>query len=217
MPGEEDLRAEFVATVQPPLLSQLVERVFETMTLAGEAGSLLKVDEEMSESLINARREWGKHFERAKDHKGRDLLFSVAEMDRLSSDAQQRLDFSDISNDQFWDEAEERIISALKYYAEQSTNGHSIKRGLFREDAAQGFAFIDVCRKRYDVILMNPPFGESQKSVMKYLAKPSRLRLMISTACFMNERCNGLPLAVKLERLRIARGLGSLAFRESAE
>jgi hypothetical protein len=161
MPGEEDLRAEFIATVQPPLLSQLVERVFETMKLAGEAGSLLKVDEDISESLTNARREWAKQFARAKDEKGRDMLFSVAEMDRLSGDAQQRLDFSDITNDQFWDEAEGRVVTALQHYAEQSTNGHAIQRGLFREDAAQGFAFIDVCRNRYDVILMNPPFGES--------------------------------------------------------
>lgn len=160
MPGEEDLRAEFIATVQPPLLSQLVERVFETMKLAGEAGSLLKVDEEISGFLTNARREWAKQFARSKDEKGHDMLFSVAEMDRLAGDAQQRLVFSDISNDQFWDEAEGRVTSALKHYAEQATNGHLITRGLFREDAAQGFAFIDVCRNRYDVILMNPPFGE---------------------------------------------------------
>ena len=26
-----------------------------------------------------------------------------------------------------------------------------------------GFAFIDLCRKRYDIMLMNPPFGEVSK------------------------------------------------------
>jgi hypothetical protein len=30
---------------------------------------------------------------------------------------------------------------------------------MFVNDAEQGFAFIDVCRHRYDVALMNPPFG----------------------------------------------------------
>jgi len=36
---------------------------------------------------------------------------------------------------------------------------------LFAEDAARGFAFIDLCRKRYDVVVMNPPFGELPISI----------------------------------------------------
>jgi hypothetical protein len=31
---------------------------------------------------------------------------------------------------------------------------------LFTGDSVRGIAFIDLCRKRYDVTLMNPPFGE---------------------------------------------------------
>jgi 23S rRNA G2445 N2-methylase RlmL len=31
---------------------------------------------------------------------------------------------------------------------------------MFADDAAQGFAFIDLCRERFDVVVMNPPFGE---------------------------------------------------------
>ena len=41
----------------------------------------------------------------------------------------------------------------------QATNGKGLQRQFFADDAARGFAFIDVCRKRYDVVLMNPPFG----------------------------------------------------------
>jgi hypothetical protein len=40
MPGDKKLLAEFVAGLNPPLLGQLVQTVFEKMTLAGEAGSL---------------------------------------------------------------------------------------------------------------------------------------------------------------------------------
>ena len=43
------------------------------------------------------------------------------------------------------------------------------QRRLFAEDAAQGFAFIDICRKRYDVVVMNPPFGESVGTTATYL------------------------------------------------
>jgi hypothetical protein len=31
---------------------------------------------------------------------------------------------------------------------------------LFVEDAERGFAFVDLCRTRFDVVLMNPPFGD---------------------------------------------------------
>ena len=41
---------------------------------------------------------------------------------------------------------------------------------LFAEDAARGFGFIDLCRKRYDVALMNPPFGDLPLQAVSYLA-----------------------------------------------
>ena len=74
---------------------------------------------------------------------------------------QLRLDFSDITDAEFWDQAERRIVDALRNFAEQAANGASLKRGLFSGDAAQGFAFIDVCRTRYDAVVMNPPFGDA--------------------------------------------------------
>jgi hypothetical protein len=45
MPGERELLAEFVAAFQPTVLGQLVRVVFEKMKLAGEAGSLLKIED----------------------------------------------------------------------------------------------------------------------------------------------------------------------------
>ena len=71
-----------------------------------------------------------------------------------------RLDLSGITDEQFWERAEQRIYDALEAYAEQAENGGGFQRRLFADDAAQGFAFIDLCRKRYDVVVMNPPFGE---------------------------------------------------------
>jgi hypothetical protein len=60
----------------------------------------------------------------------------------------------------FWEQAEEKLLMALRDYASKAANGHSTQRRLFVEDTTQGFAFIDLCRKRFDVVLMNPPFGE---------------------------------------------------------
>ena len=48
MPGSPEMLKEFTATLHPPLLGQLVEKVFDQMQLAGEAGSLLKIEEEIA-------------------------------------------------------------------------------------------------------------------------------------------------------------------------
>src|SRR5439155_3425881 len=55
---------------------------------------------------------------------------------------------------------EERVVQALQAYAAQASEHDRILRRLFAEDAERGFAFIDLSRARYDVALMNPPFGQ---------------------------------------------------------
>ena len=157
MPGEKEFLEEFIKehfTTDPEhkLLGQLIHRVFDAMELAGEAGSLLKIEEEISDVVAEAKREWLS--------KPQVPLFN-----EIATPVQEELGFdvSGISDETFWDEAEERIYAALKKYAEKADNG-GYRRRLFSEDAARGFAFIGVCRKRYDVVVMNPPFGEFSKA-----------------------------------------------------
>lgn len=161
MPGEQGLLDQFLTALRPKVISQLVQAVFEKMKLAGEAGSLLKIEEEIADAVTEAKKKW---LTGPKPEQG--LLF--ADFAR----PQQRelvLDFSGITDEAFWEKAEERIYSELRTYAEQATNGGGYQRRLFAEDAARGFAFIDVCRKRYDVVLMNPPFGDASAPSLQRL------------------------------------------------
>ena len=80
-----------------------------------------------------------------------------------------RFDLKGVTEERFWEQAEDRILEALKDYAEQAENGRTVRRRLFAEDAARGFAFIDLCRKRYDVVLMNPPFGEVAENTITFV------------------------------------------------
>ena len=174
MPGEEDLLEEFIATElsgtpEKAAIAHFVRQVFDKMKLAGEAGSLLKIEADISEALSNARRQSGRQSQRAQDKQGQDLLFTVSELDRLAGGTQQRFNFSDITDAEFWDHAERRIIDTLRHFAEHAANGASLQRGLFSDDAAQGFAFIDVCRTRYDAVLMNPPFGDASIPSKPYI------------------------------------------------
>lgn len=167
MPGEKRFLDEFIEThlstsPEDKLLGQLVRRVFDAMQLAGEAGSLLKIEEEISDAVAEAKRKWG-----AGPKYEQPGLF---EDDRVKPDQQQLdIDTSGITNETFWERAEGRIYTALQTYAEQTENGEGYQRHLFADDAARGFAFIDLCRKRYDVVLMNPPFGGPSASVMQYM------------------------------------------------
>jgi len=163
MPGETDLLKEFTSTLQPKVLGQLVESVFQKMKLAGEAGSLLKIEEEIYEAARKAKTEyiaWKKHQEKAKG-----TLFP----DLVKRDQPDLFDFADLTDEAFLDRAEGEIVEALRQYAEQKDNGKAFRRKLFAEDAAQGFSFIELCRRRFDVILMNPPFGELSKDSKTYI------------------------------------------------
>jgi len=175
MPGEEDMRREFTAGLKPRVLGQIVDEVFEKMKLAGEAGSLLKIEEEIKDAVAAAKKQW------EESPKQEQLLLFPENAPRRDP---ARYDFSDLKQPRrsvnqstaaslptayrllptdFWEQAEDRILDALKDYAEKAENGLAVRRRLFAEDTARGFAFIDLCRKRYDVVLMNPPFGEPAK------------------------------------------------------
>lgn len=159
MPGEKELLKELADLLAPPLLGQIVETVFEKMRAAGDIGSLLKIEKEIEIALKKAKALW--------------LGSSQQELPGFSPEqkaaGRDQPDLSEITDEAFWHEAEGRIYRALQGYAELATNGAGFRRSLFVHDAAQGFAFIDVCRQRYDVVLMNPPFGAAAERSKKYI------------------------------------------------
>ena len=162
MPGEESMLKEFVGQLEPKVLGQVVEVVFDKMKLAGEAGSLLKIEEEIRDAVAEAKKQWVRETTQAMDRKGQPLLFTEGELDQLDRKPEQPslFDFTDLTDAQFFENAETRVIEALRSYAEKAQNGQKLQKRLFTEDAVRGFSFVDLCHKRYDVLLMNPPFGE---------------------------------------------------------
>jgi len=164
MPGEQDMLREFTETLKPKVLGQLVAIIFKKMELAGEAGSLLKIGEEIEDAVAQAREEFNKELLRRKEAE-QDLF-----PDMLPPKQTSLFDFADLPDKtRFWHTAEEKILNALQDYAEQAEAGQAFRRRLFADDAAKGFAFIDLCRKRFDVVLMNPPFGEIPEKAIDYL------------------------------------------------
>ncbi len=57
-----------------------------------------------------------------------------------------------------WAEAEIRLREALHAFAESANSNY--QRSLFAQDALQGLRLVDLCSEVFDVVVMNPPFGE---------------------------------------------------------
>ncbi len=182
MPGEADLRKEFTASLEPAALGHLVERMFEAMELAGEAGTLLRIEDTLREAVKEAKSAW-----ESRPRAG--SLFP--ELDRRKAVQMGMFDVRAVPDATFWDEAETKVLAALKTYAERVPGGAGYRRRLFAEDAARGFAFIDVCGKRYDVVLMNPPFGQGSTKANSLLRVQYPDTWTDIYGCFM-ERATGL-------------------------
>jgi hypothetical protein len=152
MPGEENLLEEFIVELQPKVLGQLLKAVFEKMKLAREAGSLLKIEDEIQDIIIEARNQW-------KALPKVEQLTLSPDFNAPRLEQPNIFDVTEISDEEFWNEAENRLIESLRKYAEQAIEDQYLQRQLFSNDAVRGFAFIDICRKQFDAVLMNPPFG----------------------------------------------------------
>lgn len=54
---------------------------------------------------------------------------------------------------------EERIRAALDRFVREEAGATNTRRRLFADDAAHGVALLGVAEKKFDAVLMNPPFG----------------------------------------------------------
>jgi hypothetical protein len=192
MPGEADMLEEFLKGLRDDRLESLICRVLDVpenqqvratarmaealcdlvrtvwkeMELAGESGSLLKIEESLADAIAKGKEEW---VEKAP-------LFRVMEFgltDETQANPKVKY-YKSVPGEQedFWNRAEAMVLAALHDYAEQAQGSDASRRRMFAEDASRGFAFIDLFRTSFDVALMNPPFGlvpAGQKGLFKKL------------------------------------------------
>jgi hypothetical protein len=162
MPGEEELLEEFVdeqfTELERGIYFRLLGRVIGTMRIAGESGSLLKIEEEIDAAIHDSRSLWQSLAVHQQE------LFELAELPALGAAAISISSDIEGLSSKFWVGIEDKIIQALRDYSEIVEQDSKFKRRLFADDAASGFAFIDVLRSTYDVALMNPPFGSPSRN-----------------------------------------------------
>ncbi len=57
--------------------------------------------------------------------------------------------------------AEQRIRTALERFVRDEVGASDTRRQLFTDDAVQGLGLLETAEKRFDVVVMNPPFGDA--------------------------------------------------------
>jgi hypothetical protein len=61
----------------------------------------------------------------------------------------------------------ERIRAALERFAAEEHDRANTRKRLFAEDAVQGIGLLAIAEKKFDVVLMNPPFGAGSTRAKK--------------------------------------------------
>lgn len=62
---------------------------------------------------------------------------------------------------------EARIRATLAKFVELAAESGNTRRRLFLDDAAQGMGLLEIAEKKYDTVLMNPPFGPGSMRAKK--------------------------------------------------
>ena len=111
---------------------------------------------------------------------------------------------------------EERIRAVLEQFvSDESANGGT-RRRLFADDAAHGVALLGIAEKRFDVVLMNPPFGAGSARAKR--TSRSRFRGPSTTciAAFVERGIELLAASRTSRRDHFANGFFPFEFSEVA-
>lgn len=178
IPGDATMRAE-VAAKLPEAMRPIFARVLDEMALAGDAGTLLRVERAVGDAVGEARKRIG----------------SMPRQMTLGSWQKQA---GLLTEARVWETAEESILAALREYAAGATDAAGLRRRMFQHDAGQGLAFVEVCQKKYDVVLMNPPFGAASLRARSWITKAYPRSKNDLLACFVERGVEVLVTRGKL-------------------
>lgn len=161
MPGSVETLSQLVQPLDAPM-RKLVLSIWEQMKLAGETGLLLRIEEEIDNKIQEIAEELA-------DENTNTQLTLGGDEGELQAAEKAALYATKKYRDSFLDSAETEVLKILQQLSETATNGDAYQKLLFADDTARGFAFIELCRKKYDVIVMNPPFGVASLNSKEYI------------------------------------------------
>lgn len=163
MPGNKRLLNALMADMDAPM-KRLISKIWDKMKYVGEAGLLIKMEEEIKSEIEELKKNWSK----LNATKQQLNLFDSTEEELKAAERAVQLEKKAVK-EHFFAKVSEKLQEALRSLSQQLSEEEGYENTLFANDATRGFAFIELCQKRFDVILMNPPFGEGSENTAPYL------------------------------------------------
>lgn len=163
MPGNKRLLKGLMDELDKPM-QRLLTTIWDKMKFVGEAGLLFKMEKEISDDIEYLRKNWSK----VNQNRNANIFDSEERRAEVMAANEVRTELRH-HKDEFFEEITERLQTALQEISSRLSEEEGYENALFSEDAARGFAFIELCQKRFDCIVMNPPFGEGSEHTSQYL------------------------------------------------
>ena len=163
MPGNKRLLNGLMEELDKPM-QRLITKVWEKMKFVGEAGLLFKMEQEIDAEIDYLRQNWAK----VNQYRYATLFSTDEEKARIEAENATRKALKQ-NKEGFFNEITIRLQEALQQLSAKLSEEDGYENALFSEDATRGFAFIELCQKRFDCIVMNPPFGEGSENTSDYL------------------------------------------------
>jgi hypothetical protein len=187
--GEEQVRELVDRVKDGQATGELRQKLFETLWLnlknVGELGSLVQVGEGVARVL----NEWVEAQAKAK---GITKLIKAKESPQLSletidvSARRERMEQMELERKVIEDEAA-RIRNELLIGLEQLAGQLQAdpRQRLFAEDTVRGLKLLEVLSEAFDVVVMNPPYGEFVPEVKEFIASAYPMTKSDSYAAFI--------------------------------
>lgn len=162
MPGNKGLLRGLMDELDKPM-QRLLTTIWDKMKFVGESGLLFKMEKEINDDIEYLRKNWSKV-----NQNRNTALFDTDERRAQVMAANEVRRELRHHKDEFFEQITERLQAALQDLSSRLSEEEGYENALFSEDATRGFAFIELCQKRFDCIVMNPPFGEGSEHTSKY-------------------------------------------------
>ncbi|MFO0590900.1 MAG: BREX-1 system adenine-specific DNA-methyltransferase PglX [Polyangiaceae bacterium] len=165
LPNDEERKKRLRERLNPPFLGELVDKLFAKI---GEMGVLLRAETAVADTVASLKKRYvaWKHEQRGKSG----VLFAEFDQPRQTT-LEEFAEVQAVADDEgFWREAEDKVLAALGSLAEEEEEKEHYRSRLFAEAVRHGVEFFDISRIKYDVVLMNPPFGEPTESTTDVLS-----------------------------------------------
>ena len=163
MPGNKRLLKGLMDEFDKPMQC-LLTTIWNKMKYVGEAGLLFKMEKEISDDIEYLRKNWSK----VNQNRNANIFDSEERRAEIAAANEARTELRH-HKDEFFEEIAERLQTALQELSSRLSEEEGYENALFSEDATRGFAFIELCQKRFDCIVMNPPFGEGSEHTSQYM------------------------------------------------